>query len=1014
MVYRWFIGLELVWQKSLLVVLIVLFTLLIALSCTFSPSPLLPLVGVVALGVTLWAIRKPVVALLCVYGGTGLPSLLLPIPGHAMRPLEPALLLCLGGALAYRLPLRFRLPHLFMVVFLAIAVISFIHVPAITTAIVAYGADKRLYTLFLMGVALFCGTWLARTIRSLSAFLVGVLLMHLPLYLIMLAQTVGIMLPTLLENPSAQDPTQTLGRLWGPFDGAVTLGLYLTNLFALALSCWLLGTCKRDRLVGAIITLASSLGIIASGTKSAALAALCMLLLALFITRRFKLLCALTLIIAVSALLAPSSLWIRFIHDPASANNRLFLWQVALNLIQSHFWIGIGLQQFPVYYAQLIISQANLLNPEGISVHNQYLELALESGIFWLITGILLLLSILVLCWHAYQRVGRTQQILLLATMLAVIATLFTSFFDVPLDKTEECVFLFLLAGLALGQIELFQPNTTVPAKKVIRPRSGQRHETQHAMPDEHKERSEQYTSMPVSNTRRTGISILTQLLSWGVAVPLLLPATSLLARYLGPIRYGEYSMAIPFLALFALFTGTGMDPLIVRTLSRSPRHQWGRILGETVGTRFITTLMSFFCAVLCISLLPLPGEQRLLFLMGSSSLFFSYSFNGLRTIYEHGFRAEEYILPVSFLEVINRIATAILIFVAVWLHLSLLSIYALLLYSDIPFCLTLMLLAWRRFRIHVRFDLVRMYALVRASLPLNGYNVMTLLSGQADMLLLSLLSDAHNVGLYALASRMTDPLLTVALAYTGGLYPLFCKQWSKGRIDLAHIYQESVRIMALALFPLALLISAKAELLVLLLGGEQFRQAAIVVQLLIWTMVATFFSQLAVRASMAVNLEQRIPMITTISAVVNLVLNLLFIPLWQAVGAGIAALLSECVGYLLFSILLRPFVTSANIFSVMMRVILSNLIVLVLLWELPTLPLLFSVPLALLGVLIGYSVLRVLTWQDVRFITRSLAKRWPIHGQTIAQQQISWSATWDIAERPTAVLPRIQTHIQI
>ncbi len=1001
--YRWFAGMEPFWHRSLLSAMAALLIVLIALVCSFCPSPILLLAIVLAVGVVIWAIRRPIVALMLVFIGTGLPSLLLPIPGHAMRPLEPALLLCLCVVLLYRLPLHLRLSHLLMLLFLAIALISFIHVPVITTTLTAYGADKRLYTLVLMGLALFCGTWLACAIRSLSAFLSGVLLANIPLYLIMLAQTLGILLPSLLENPSAQDPMQTLGRLWGPFDGAVTLGLYLTNLFALALSCWLLGVRRRERFIGAVMMLATGLGIVASGTRNAALAALFMFLLALLITRRFKLLLIMVVLMIMPVLLAPSNLLARFMHDASSTSNRLFLWQIALKLIQTHFWIGIGLQQFPTYYAQLIVSQANMLNPEGISVHNQYLELAMESGISWLVVGVLLLLSLVAVCWRAYRKAGSELRVLLLATLLALFATLFTGFFDVPLDKTEECIFLFLLAGLVLGQVEhQRQPSPRLRPQVAHRVLSTDSHS------------SGQQTVMPVANTRRTGRSILTQLLSWGVAVPLLLPATALLARYLGPVRYGEYSMVMPFLAVFALLTGTGMDPLIVRRLSRSPRHHWGNILGETVGTRFLCTLCSFLCALLCIYVLPLPGEQRMLLLMGSSSLFFSYSFNGLRTIYEHGFRAEEYIWPVSLLETLNRIATALLIFGAVWLHFSLLSVYALLLYSDIPFCLTLMMLARRRFRLRVRFDPASMYALLRASLPLSGYNIMTLLSGQADMLLLVLLSDAHHVGLYALASRITDPLLAVALAYTGGLYPLFCKQVSEGKQFFATVYYEGVRIMALVLLPLALLISAKAELIVLLLGGEQFRAAALLVQLLVWTMLATFFCQFAVRASMAVNVERSIPVVTAISAAANLLLNLLLIPLWQGVGAGIAALLSECIGCVLFMILLRPFVSSTRTLSILIRVMVGNSAALVLLLWQPLLPWFFVVPLTVLCSLCGYLLVRVLTWQELRFIAYSILKRRVFRQTTTPQGTLAWSATWDIAERPTAVLPRIQMRMQV
>ncbi len=295
----------LVWQRWLSGGIFCLLCVLIILSCALGSLPLLPVALLIAVAVCLWAIRQPQVALLLVFAGAGLPSLLLPIPGHTMRPIELALLLCLLVVLLRRPSFQWRLVHLLALFFLVIAFISFVHVPQIATALNAYGANKRLYDLILPVLALFCGTWLATHIKRTSTFLSGVLLVHIPLYLIMLGQTVGIMLPSLLEDSSAQNPTQTLGRLWGPFDGAVTLGLYLTNLFAVALSCWLLGTRRRERCLGAVMTVASVSGIVGSGTRSAALAVGLMLVMALLITRHSRWLLLIAALVGLAILLFP-------------------------------------------------------------------------------------------------------------------------------------------------------------------------------------------------------------------------------------------------------------------------------------------------------------------------------------------------------------------------------------------------------------------------------------------------------------------------------------------------------------------------------------------------------------------------------------------------------------------------------------------------------------------------------------------------------------------------------------
>src|SRR5579859_304464 len=427
-----------------------------------SPLMAVALMSLLVLGISVLA--RPPLALLLLFIGAGLPSLLIPFPGHTIRLVEPALLLALLAILFKRPGLRLRLPHLFMVLFVVIGCISFFHVPQISTDLNAYAADKRLYELLLISIAFFCGTALISSIKNVSSVLVVILLCNIPLYLIALAQALKIPLPPFLEVSGAQIPALADGRLWGPTSGAATFGLYLVNLFIVALICWAHGGRKRNQIIGAMMTIVTALAIIGSGTRSAAVAAAITAVVFLLLTRRFKLLLVMVLVVGILGVIFQDKILPLFAHDSSSITNRFFLWEEAMALIVSHPWIGIGLQQFPMYYAQLIVSPATTLNQHGISIHNQYLEFAVESGIAWLLVGVLLMLSCISTCWQAYRRAPRKHQGLLLAAALAMLATMITSFVDVPLDKTEVAIFLFLLVGMAVGYAERFRPRIPVKA----------------------------------------------------------------------------------------------------------------------------------------------------------------------------------------------------------------------------------------------------------------------------------------------------------------------------------------------------------------------------------------------------------------------------------------------------------------------------------------------------------------------------------------------------------------------
>ncbi len=362
--------------------------------------------------------------------------------------------------------------------------------------------------------------------------------------------------------------------------------------------------------------------------------------------------------------------------------------------------------------------------------------------------------------------------------------------------------------------------------------------------------------------------------------------------------------------------------------------------------------------------------------LLGSLSLLFSFSFNGLRIIYTLGFRAEQRVSMLSLLEATNRVITAGLVALVVFFRLSLLWAYILVVYSDLPFFIVLVIIARRRFHLRIRFSLTRLREYLFKSLSLTGYDVLTFLIGKADLILLLALVGPLSMGIYSLAARITDPLISIAYAYVLGLYPLLCIKFEEGRQQFALVYQEATRMLALAIIPLAIFVSIEASAIVALLGGKHFAPAATAVQLLMWAMTATFFSQLAARSCMAANMEKLIPYVTVASGCINILASLILIPRWPIAGAATAALLSQLVGLSLFSVLLIRHVHLLQILSGILRVLVGNLPMLVfLLWRHQE-PLLLTAPIALLLTTIGCMATRVLSLKDVSRIQRILCHK--------------------------------------
>lgn len=1012
-------------RQYVLLVVFGLLLLLVVLGSAVGQPALLIAEVLVGLLLGVGALMRPRFALLLVFIGVSLPSLALILPGHTLRLAAPALFICIVIVIVRRPGIRLRYYHILALLFMGIAFLSFIHVIQSSTDPNAYAAAKRLYDLLLIFEAFFCGTFLVRYVKNVSAFLSTILLCHIPFYLVGLFQMTGLPLPTFLEVSEAQNPLQTSSHLWGPTNSSGTFGLYLVNLLAVSLSCYILGTHRRERVIGGITTIVMTLEIVGSGSRSAALGGAVVIVALLLLTRRYKLLIGMILLVMVLCGIFFDRVMILFAQDQAVIISRLGLWQVAILLIAAHPWLGVGLQQFHVYSQQWPLYIPLAFSQQVLSIHNQYLEFAMESGIIWLLVAALFLSSMVVKCWQAYVIARREQRIILMAAMLALLANMCMGMFEVPLDRVDGAIFLFILSGIAVGYAEWIcrttwrqKPLRSLKSFSPLRRYFSLR-------PPFHFARSAlvglPYTDAPTLH--KTVRSIAFQLLCWGLTGPVMLSVTALLTRYLGPVQYGEYGFTLPFLTLCALLSGTGMDPLIIRRLSLLPRQKWGETLSYAAGSRLVSTTFSIIVVSLIVLLLPVSFEQRVLLLLGCGSLFFNFSYNGLRSIYAHGFQVEQRVTPLILLETLSRLLVALMVVISIAYRLPLVWTYLLIMYADLPCFLLLVFITRRRFGIHLRISWSYLREYLLGSLALTGYDALTLVTGQGDVLLLMLFTGPMYVGFYALAIRISDPLIAMAALYVNGVYPLLCSTFENGREQFPRLYREAMRIVSLAVIPLSIFVSLEANAVVSLVGGPHFAAAASVVQLLMWATGMIFYSQLTVRSCMAANMERTIPYIAGISAAINVAGNLFFIPHWQAVGAGIISLASEFLALLLFVVLIRKHIHIWSTMWAVCQVALGCAPMAAFLYWQPQVPLLLAATIALGLTILGCLMTQGLTWRDMTLIWNFLRARQFASGyesgdvdtpavlanSSLAFLDVEQLDLPDIADYPTQIMPSLR-----
>lgn len=162
------------------------------------------------------------------------------------------------------------------------------------------------------------------------------------------------------------------------------------------------------------------------------------------------------------------------------------------------------------------------------------------------------------------------------------------------------------------------------------------------------------------------------------------------------------------------------------------------------------------------------------------------------------------------------------------------------------------------------------------------------------DMLMLGLMSNPQQVGLYSAAYRVLNQVLSAYYLLTQSLYPQLSRQSYAERIRMVR-----PRILLILLGTGCAITAVLAVVrgpLVTLLFGPQFMEAVPLLLLLVWAIPLDFLTSYLSNAYIAWSMEKKVLICTAVAAASNVILNLIWIPHYGARAAAVNTLVSYVI----------------------------------------------------------------------------------------------------------------------
>ena len=373
------------------------------------------------------------------------------------------------------------------------------------------------------------------------------------------------------------------------------------------------------------------------------------------------------------------------------------------------------------------------------------------------------------------------------------------------------------------------------------------------------------------------------------VTLALTLVGTVLLTRYLGVDGYGDFTAVIVYISLFSVLFDLGIVTLLVRELAQEPTSEVA-LVGKVLTLRL---LLAVGVGVLAAALAPVlyPGPEHDQLRLGIAVALPTILFSSIASTLTAVFQARLKLERAALAEVGAQLVAVGLLAVLVVTDRSFEEIVAATVAGAAVNALLVYLLVRNLVAVRPQVD-VRAWrrTLVRA-LPLGTALVLNMIYFRVDALLLSLLRDPREVGIYGLAWRFLEVLTVFPYFFVAAVFPLLAAATASGDLDgLRRLCQRSFDVLVVAALPLTLGIVATAPRLVSLVAGEEFAEAVGPLRLVMVGAGVTFITTLLGYLLVALDRQLQALWLTSVVLVLNLGLNLLFIPEYGYWAAAVIA----------------------------------------------------------------------------------------------------------------------------
>jgi len=366
---------------------------------------------------------------------------------------------------------------------------------------------------------------------------------------------------------------------------------------------------------------------------------------------------------------------------------------------------------------------------------------------------------------------------------------------------------------------------------------------------------------------------------------------TVYIARLLPVSDFGSYITVISFVTLFGIFTDFGINTVIIREGAKNPEDTHNLIF-STMGLKFFMSLASMLAVIVFDIFTPYTFEVKALIVLMSITLLMG----GIGSMFSAVFNIYQDMKYISIIQIAERITFSLLAFVFL---IAGLGVPGVILAIIIAAFVSLMLSFALSRRIHyyrLNFRPILEYTILMPAFWFGIAGVLGTIWQGIDTIMLSLLANMTQVGLYTPAVSYVNIGDMAVLALTGAFFPIVSRTVHERRVSKTELSKYLGYFAVAGLVIVAVTYAFGGELMILAFGPK-YTESIVFINILIIGFAVNLVTIPTGLLLDATNNQKVHVLNATYLTGVNVGLNLILIPALGALGAAYSTTISQSLG---------------------------------------------------------------------------------------------------------------------